>query len=244
MWALLDTGAPHAVFGRDLAHRWELDYAVVSDPYTQRLWDGAESRRRIVVLREVELGAAIEERVLATAVDHRTNFLALGMDVLLRHGGACFAWTDGTLHLGRRGSCSHGVEPFEAGQPLESKLLMDLKERRVALQAQLEALDSRFDNEQALLDSAYSASENEILKLRIETQALDARLAIAERQRDMGLRLAETDALAESDAMLLDDRVQSRRAALASNHQVLERVQSSLRALPLHSHPPNLFVGS
>ena len=122
---------------------------------------------------------------------------------------------------------------FEAGQPLEGKLLLDLKERRVALQAQLEALDSRFDNEQALLDSTYSASKSEIRKLRVETQALDARLAIAERQRDMGLRLAETDALAESDAMLLDDRVQSRRAALASNHQVVERVQSSLRALPL-----------
>lgn len=122
---------------------------------------------------------------------------------------------------------------FEAGQPLEGKLLLDLKERRVALQAQLEALDSRFDNEQALLDSAYSASKSEIRKLRVETQALAGRLAIAERQRDMGLRLAETDALAESDAMLLDDRVQSRRAALASNHQIVERVQSSLRALPL-----------
>lgn len=122
---------------------------------------------------------------------------------------------------------------FEAGQPLEGKLLMDLKERRVALQAQLEALDSRFDNEQALLDSAYSASKSEIRTLRDETQALARRLAIAERQRDMGLRLAETDALAESDAMLLDDRVQSRRAALASNHQIVERVRSSLRALPL-----------
>jgi hypothetical protein len=115
VWALLDTGAPHAVFGRDLAHLWGLDYAMVADPYTQRLWDGAAPRQRLVVLREVELGAATEERALAVAVDdQRTNFFALGMDVLLRHGSACFAWTDGTLHLGRRGPCSDGVEPFDA----------------------------------------------------------------------------------------------------------------------------------
>ena len=122
---------------------------------------------------------------------------------------------------------------FETGQPLEDKLLLDLKERRVALQAQLEALDARFGNEQALLDNAHSAGENEIRELRVETHALATRLAIAERQRDKGLQLAEMGALAESDAMLLDDRVQSRRAVLASRHQILERAQSSLHALPL-----------
>ena len=122
---------------------------------------------------------------------------------------------------------------FEAGQPLEAKLLSDLKERRVALQAQLEALDARFDNEQALLDNAHAASENEIRELRVETQALAMRLAIAERQRDKGLRLVRSGALAESDAMLLDDRVQAQRAVLASRHQILERAQSAVQALPL-----------
>ncbi|MYD97553.1 MAG: HlyD family efflux transporter periplasmic adaptor subunit [Gammaproteobacteria bacterium] len=123
---------------------------------------------------------------------------------------------------------------FEAGQPLEAKLLSDLKERRVALQAQLDALDARFDNEQDLLDNTHAANENEIRELRVETRALATRLAIAVRQHDKGLQLVETGALAESDAMLLDDRVQSQRAALASKHQNLERAQSSLHALPLH----------
>ena len=124
---------------------------------------------------------------------------------------------------------------FEAGQPLEAKLLSDLKERRVALQAQLEALDARFDNERALLDNAHAAGENEIRELRVETQALATRLAIAERQRDKGLRLAKTGALPESDAMVLDDRVQAQRAALASKHRILERSHSSLQALPLQT---------
>lgn len=122
---------------------------------------------------------------------------------------------------------------FEAGQALEGKLLLDLRQRRVALQAQREAMDARFDNEYALLDSAHSASEDEVRELRIETQALAARLAIAERQRANGLTLKETGALSESDAMLLDDQVQSRRATLASKQQVLARLQSRLQAQPL-----------
>ncbi|MDE0443770.1 MAG: retropepsin-like aspartic protease, partial [Gammaproteobacteria bacterium] len=122
VWALLDTGAPHAVLGRDRAHLWGLDYTVVGDPFTQRLWDGAEPRHRLVVLRDFELGAAIEVRALAVAVDdHRVwNSLALGMDVLLRYGSVCFAWLDGTLHLGRPGPCAHGVSPYVARLDPES----------------------------------------------------------------------------------------------------------------------------
>ena len=115
VWAILDTGAPHTVFGRDLANLWGLEYTVVGDPYTQRLWDGAASPRSMVVLHDLELGAATEERAAAVAVDDgRTNFLALGMDVLLRHGTACFEWSNGTLRLGRIGRCADGIQPFDA----------------------------------------------------------------------------------------------------------------------------------
>ena len=122
---------------------------------------------------------------------------------------------------------------LDVGQPLESQLLIDLRKRHTTLQAELRAMNSGFDSESALLDRTSSAAKNEIDQLRIETQALVTRLAIAERQRDKGLTLVKIGALAESEGMLLDDRVASRRAALASKQQVLERVQSSLESLPL-----------
>ena len=122
---------------------------------------------------------------------------------------------------------------LDAGQPLEDQLLADLRERRSALRAELEAMNARFENESALLASTSLANGNEIRQLRIETQALAMRLVIAEGQRDKSLTLVETGALAESDAMVLEDRVAARRAALASKQQVLERVQSSLETWPL-----------
>ncbi|MCY3840179.1 MAG: hypothetical protein OXH09_16275 [Gammaproteobacteria bacterium] len=115
LWALLDSGSPHTIVGRDWANLQGFDYAVVGDPYTQRLWDGVEMSKRIVVLHDVELGSATEGRTLGVAYDGAGwNFLALGMDMLLRYRAACFAWSDGTLHLGRLGPCAGGQEPFGA----------------------------------------------------------------------------------------------------------------------------------
>ena len=126
VWAILDTGAPLTVMGRDWANLQGLHYAVVGDPYTQRMWDGVELRQRLVVLRDVELGSVTEERMLAAAPDGASwSFLALGMDVLLRHGSACFAWSDSTLHLGRMGPCEGGLTPFGARlDPTSMKLVM------------------------------------------------------------------------------------------------------------------------
>ncbi len=115
VWALLDTGAPYTVVGRDWANLQGLDYAIVGDAYTQRMWDGTEQRSRPVVLRDVEIGSATEERLLAVVADGTDwNFPGVGMDVLLRHRAACFAWTEGTLHLGRLGPCGRGVSPYRA----------------------------------------------------------------------------------------------------------------------------------
>lgn len=115
LWALLDTGAPHVLLGRDWANLQGIDYAVVEDPYTQRRWTGVEQRYRAAVLRYVELGSVTEERALASAADgEEWRLLALGMDMLLRYRAACFAWPEGTLHLGRLGPCAAGQEPFRA----------------------------------------------------------------------------------------------------------------------------------
>ncbi|MDE0038169.1 MAG: pepsin/retropepsin-like aspartic protease family protein [Gammaproteobacteria bacterium] len=115
VWALLDTGAPHTFVGRDWGNLQGLDYDIVGDAYTQRMWDGAELRSRLAVFRDVEVGSATEERVLAVVADGTSwNFLGLGMDMLLRYRSACFAWSDGTLHLGRTGPCAHGVSPYGA----------------------------------------------------------------------------------------------------------------------------------
>ena len=115
IWALLDTGSPHALMGRAWADLHRLEYTVVDDPYTQRLWDGAERRGRSVVLRDVELGSAMEEQVLAVAADGAEwGFFLLGMDLLLRHDSACFAWAQSTLYLGRLGPCADGVTPYGA----------------------------------------------------------------------------------------------------------------------------------
>ena len=46
---------------------------------------------------------------------------------------------------------------LDSGEPLERQLLVDLRERRSAVQAELDAMNSRFDNESALLDSAFLA---------------------------------------------------------------------------------------
>ena len=115
IWAILDSGSPHTLVGRDWANLQGFDYVVVGDPYTQRLWDGVERRSRLVVLQDVELGSASEARMLSVAADGKGwGFLALGMDTLLRYRSACFAWSDGTLHLGRLESCKGGVTPYGA----------------------------------------------------------------------------------------------------------------------------------
>ena len=115
IWAILDSGSPHTLVGRDWANLQGLDYVVVGDPYTQRMWDGVEQSKRIIVLRDVELGSASEDRMLGVAYDGQGwNILALGMDTLLRYRSACFAWSDGTLHLGRPGPCKGGLTPYRA----------------------------------------------------------------------------------------------------------------------------------
>ena len=121
IWAILDTGSPHFIVGRDWANLQGLDYVVVSDPYTQRRWDGVEWSKRIIVLRDVELGSASEDRTLGVAYDGEGwNLMAVGMDMLLRYRSACFAWSDGTLHLGRLGPCKGGFTPYGARLGLRS----------------------------------------------------------------------------------------------------------------------------
>lgn len=115
IWAILDSGSPHTLVGRDWANLQGFDYVVVGDPYTQRLWDGVERRSRLVVLQDVELGSAGETRMLGVAADGKGwGFLALGMDTLLRYPSACFAWSYGTLHLGHLGPCKEGLTPYGA----------------------------------------------------------------------------------------------------------------------------------
>ena len=115
VWALLDTGAPHTFMGRAWANQHGLEYTVVGDPYTQSMWNGVEMRKRLVLLRDLELGSVSEDRVLGVAYEEASwKFLALGMDILLRHGSACFAWAQSTLYLGRLGPCEGGATPFDA----------------------------------------------------------------------------------------------------------------------------------
>ena len=115
VWAIVDTGAPQPFMGRAWANLHGLEYTIVGDPFTQIFWDEAAVRRRMVVLRDVEIGSATEERMLAVAHDGAEwGFFALGMDILLRHGSVCFAWAESTLYLGRLGPCEGGAAPYGA----------------------------------------------------------------------------------------------------------------------------------
>ena len=121
-------------------------------------------------------------------------------------------------------------EGLAAGQLLESKLLLDLEERRKALNARRDATRLKYEQEVQLLEQGRSADVEDREFLFDEAKALSARLEIAARQRDQGLKLLQSGALSEIDLTELEDRFQARSAELARARREVEQVESRLRS--------------
>ena len=116
------------------------------------------------------------------------------------------------------------------GQPLESKLLIDLGERRAALSARSEAVNLKYDEELKLLAQSRLVRLEEAAHLGSEVNALSKRREIAARQRDQGRELSNSGVLSEIGLNELEDRYQTRAAELARASRQLELVESEIRA--------------
>ena len=121
-------------------------------------------------------------------------------------------------------------EGLAAGQLLESQLLLHLEERRKALNARQDAITSKYEQELQPLEQGRSADVEDKEFLIDEAKALSARLEIAARQRDQGLKLLQSGALSEIDLTELEDRFQARSAELARARREVEEVESRLRS--------------
>lgn len=116
------------------------------------------------------------------------------------------------------------------GRLLEAQLLTDIGERRSALKKQREAVDLKYDQELRLLAETQTAQLEDLELLKNETEALEARLQIAEQQRNQGRRLVQSGALSETALTELEDRFYSRTADFANARRAVEKTESSLRS--------------
>ena len=119
---------------------------------------------------------------------------------------------------------------LSAGTSVEGKLLDDVRQRRVALEAQLPVIQARAQNALALKEGEKAAAEQQVAHLQAETRSLEARHAIARQQHRRGQNLRSRGALSESDAMELADRVEMLSALIAAPRRELVRLQTCLRS--------------
>ena len=113
---------------------------------------------------------------------------------------------------------------------MDGKLLDDVRQRRVALEAQLPVIQARAQNALALKEGEKAAAEQQVAHLQAETRSLEARHAIARQQHRRGQNLRSRGALSESDAMEFADRVEMLSALIAAPRRELVRLQTCLRS--------------
>ena len=119
---------------------------------------------------------------------------------------------------------------MSSGITVGQRLLSDLHERRKALEARLHASVAKFEHDRNAQSASKESLEHRIEQLRIEVEAHDRRLSIANQRLQKGEALGAQGGLSGFALLDLSDELASKTATLAQKEEALAAAIADLEA--------------